>query len=87
MIVLFFSDVVPPFSPNLHKKPPALVQLLPMFGSQTDHGEVLVVGTLILIMLALCISAAAHLRETERKEAAEREGPPMHRKKFNLGYL
>jgi len=36
-------------------------------------------------MLALCISAAAHLRETERKEAAERE-EVMDRKKCNLGY-
>lgn len=43
-----------------------------MFWSQTDV-EVLVVGTLILIMLALCISAAAHLRETERKEAERDE--------------
>lgn len=59
-------------------------QLLPIFWGP-DHGEVLVVGTLILIMLALCISAAAHLRETERKEASERE-EVMDRKKFNLRY-
>lgn len=45
-----------------------LVQLLQSARSGSPALDVLVIGTLILIMLALCISAAAHLRETERKE-------------------
>lgn len=55
-----------------------LLQLLQSARSGSPAMDVLVVGTLILIMLALCISAAAHLRETERKEetrANERSEP------------
>ena len=75
-MIVPYTDVVPPFSPNLQKNLRIWFQLPMFWGAKPEHGEVLVVGTLILIMLALCISAAAHLRETERKEAEK-----MHRRK------